>query len=405
MISVEMALDRIFDLVAPVGTEDVSILEGADRVLAEPVIATRDQPPFATSAMDGFAVRDADIHPGAGITVIGEAPAGHRFPGEVRPGTAVRIFTGGEVPPGADRILIQEDAEFDGSALTVRAQADSGTYIRPAGGDYRAGMRIAAPCLLRPSTVTLIASMGFARVTVARKPDIAIIPTGNELVMPGEDGGTDSIIASSGFGIAAILDECGARPRILPIARDREESIRAAFAMAGDADLIVTVGGASEGDYDLIRPVARKLGFRESFYKLAMRPGKPVMAGAIGDVPVVGLPGNPVSALVCSHVLLVPAVRTMLGLGRSALPRRQAPLLEPVPGNGNREHYMRATSAYRSRQRHLRVATRQDSSLMSVLDQADALVVRPPSDPPRKEGDIVEYCDLIKPFDTKNEHL
>ena len=245
MISVEMALGRILDLAEPSGTEDIPIVESAGRVLAGTLVATRDQPPFATSAMDGFAVRDADIQPGARIVVIGEAPAGHRFPGEVRPGTAVRIFTGGEVPEGADRVLIQEDAEFDGSTLVVRERPESGRYIRPAGGDYRAGMRIAAPRHLRPSSVALIASMGFARVQVYRKPDIAIIPTGNELIMPGEASGDDRIIASSGFGIAAILAEHGASPRILPIARDREDSIRKAFAMAEDADLIVTVGGAT----------------------------------------------------------------------------------------------------------------------------------------------------------------
>ena len=394
MISVAQALDHIFDLVPTTGCETVELASSSGRVLAETVEATRDQPPYATSAMDGYAVLENDVQTGSVLNVIGESAAGRPFPGCVEPGAAIRIFTGARVPDGAERVVIQEDVTAAGGTITIRDGMDPNRYIRPAGGDYEAGSRVPAPRVLRPSTLSLIASMNVEEVSVYRKPDIAIIPTGDELAMPGDPDSDQKIIASSGLGIAAILESAGAVPRIMPIARDRADSIEAGFRLASDADLIVTVGGASEGDHDLVRPVGGRMGLRLSFYKLAMRPGKPLMAGVFHEKPVIGLPGNPVSALVCSYVILVPAVRAMLGLGRSALPRKRAPLAEGIPGNGPREHYMRAVFQGPDNEMSLRIFNRQDSSLMSVLDQADALVVRPPGDPERKEGEFVEYCEL-----------
>ena len=294
--------------------------------------------------------------------------------------------------------MIQEDVDSAGTKISVRDGIDLNRHVRAAGGDYRAGLRITSPKLLRPSTVSLIASMNIAEVPVFRRPDVAIIPSGDELAMPGDPQADVMTIASSGFGIAAILDAAGASCRILPIARDRIDSIESTFRAAHGADLTVTIGGASEGDYDLIRPAAERMGLRRSFYKLAMRPGKPLMAGSIDGRPVVGLPGNPVSALVCSHVFLVPAVRALLGLGRSELPRKRAPLASPALANGIREHYMRARFDRSEAELRLRILERQDSSLMSVLDEADALVVRPPADPPRAVGDVVEYIDLADPM-------
>ncbi len=394
MISVAQALDHIFDLVPTIDCETVELASSSGRVLAETVEAARDQPPYATSAMDGYAVLENDVRPGSVLNVIGESAAGRPFQGCAGPGAAIRIFTGARVPEGAERVVIQEDVTAAGGTITVRDGIDSNRYIRPAGGDYGAGSRVPAPRVLRPSTLSLIASMNVGKVSVYRKPDIAIIPTGDELSMPGDPDSDQKIIASSGLGIAAILESAGATPRIMPIARDRADSIEAGFHLASDADMIVTVGGASEGDHDLVRPVAERMGLRLFFYKLAMRPGKPLMAGVFHEKPVIGLPGNPVSALVCSYVILVPAVRAMLGLGRSALPRKRAPLAERIPSNGPREHYMRAVFQGPDNEISLRIFNRQDSSLMSVLDQADALVVRPPGDPERKEGELVEYCEL-----------
>ena len=394
MIPVRQALNHILDLVSPTETETVALGSAAGRVLAGDLTAPRDQPPRATSAMDGYALLDEDARPGAELTVIGESAAGRPFAGRVRNGTAVRIFTGAVVPEGAQRVVIQEDVDAIGSKISVRDGIDSNRHVRPAGGDYRAGLRITAPRLLRPSTVSLIASMNIAEVPVFRRPDVAIMPSGDELAMPGDPQAHGMTIASSGFGIAAILDAAGASSRVLPIARDRIDSIESVFRTAQGADLTVTIGGASEGDYDLIRPAAERMGLRQSFYKLAMRPGKPLMAGSMHGKPVVGLPGNPVSALVCSYVFLVPAVRALLGLGRSELSRKRAPLAAPAPANGIREHYMRATFDRSSAELRLRILERQDSSLMSVLDEADALVIRPSGDPPRASGEVVEYIDL-----------
>ena len=398
MIPVRQALDQILDLVSPTETEMVALGSAPGRVLAGDLTAPRDQPPHDTSAMDGYALLEEDARPGSALTVIGEAAAGRPFAGHVRKGTAVRIFTGAVVPEGAQRVVIQEDVDAVGSKISVRDGIDSNRHVRPAGGDYRAGLRMTSPRLLRPSTVSLIASMNIAEVPVFRRPDVAIIPSGDELAMPGDPQADAMTIASSGFGIAAILEAAGASCRILPIARDRIDSIESTFRAAQGADLTVTIGGASEGDYDLIRPAAERMGLRRSFYKLAMRPGKPLMAGSIHGRPVVGLPGNPVSALVCSHVFLVPAVRALLGLGRSALPRKRAPLAAPALANGIREHYMRATFDRSGAELRLRILERQDSSLMSVLDEADALVVRPPGDPPRAAGEVVEYIDLADPM-------
>ncbi len=394
MISVQQALGHILDLVSPTDTETVPLGAAAGRILAEELTAVRNQPPYATSAMDGYAVMNADVQAGRQLAVIGESSAGCRYPGRLKPGSAVRIFTGASVPEGADRVIIQEDVELVDDGVVIRDGIDSSHYIRAAGGDYRAGTRIPAPRLLSSSTLPLIASMNFASVRCHRRPDVAIIPTGDELAMPGDPDAEEKIIASSGFGIAAILEAAGATARILPIARDRLDSIEASLRLASDADLIVTVGGASEGDYDLIRPAAKRVGLKQSFYKLAMRPGKPLMAGSMSGTPVVGLPGNPVSALVCTHVFLTPAVRAMLGLGRTSLSRRKAQLASPVPANGVREHYMRAVIEDSPENVRVRVLERQDSSLMSAMNQADALVVRPPGDPARLAGDFVEYCDL-----------
>ncbi|MCB1338138.1 MAG: molybdopterin molybdotransferase MoeA [Maritimibacter sp.] len=390
MISVAEALDRLFALACTLDTETVPLAAAAGRVLAAPVTARRDQPPFAASAMDGYAVKSVEVEPGAMFKVIGTSQAGARFAGAVGPGQAVRIFTGAPVPDGADRIIIQEDVTRTGDLVTLGHALDAGPHIRPLGQDFAAGDRIEAPRLLGAHDLALIAAMNAPEVTVFRKPDVALIATGDELVMPGEDPGPDQIIASNGFGLKAIVEETGATARLLPIARDNPASLRAAFDLAAGADLIVTIGGASVGDHDLVAPVAAELGMDQSFYKVAMRPGKPLMAGRLGTAAMVGLPGNPVSALVCGHVFLVPMLRAMLGLGAAPAPRRTAPLAEDIPANGPREHYMRATIEGG----RIRLLPRQDSALLTILQRADALVVRPVGDPARTAGETVEYLPL-----------
>lgn len=388
MISVGEALDQLFVLAQPLGPEVVPLLEAHRRVLAQDVAATRDQPPFDGSAMDGYAV--AEVAPGRRLRVIGESAAGHGFYHPVKSGEAVRIFTGAPVPEGAKAVVIQEDVSRDGDWITIGDSPEDNSHIRPAGGDFRVGDRIAAGRILGPNDIALMASMNIAQVPVARRPGVALISTGDELVMPGETPGPDQIIASNTLGLHALMRDLGAEPRLLPIARDNEASLKTAFELARDADLIVTIGGASVGDHDVVANLAPQLGFEQSFYKVAMRPGKPLMAGRFGDAMMIGLPGNPVSAMVCGHVFITPVIRAMLGLPAEPAPRRTGVLAEALPANGPREHYMRA----RTTADGLVAFGAQDSSLLSILGQADALIIRPRKDGPRAAGETVEYLPL-----------
>lgn len=390
MISVDSALTRIFALTTPLDFETVTLTEAAGRVLAKPVSATRDQPPFPASAMDGYALRAAEVTPGASFTVIGTAAAGHGFAGVLGAGQAVRIFTGAPLPQGADRVIIQEDVQRDGDQISMNSDLDAGPYVRAAGADFRAGEALEAPRRLRPADLALLAAMNIAEVPVSCRPVVALIATGDELVMPGETPGADQIIASNCVGLAAMVAAEGGLPRILPIARDNSASLKTAFDLARGADLIVTIGGASVGDHDLVAPVAAELGMEQSFYKVAMRPGKPLMAGRIANSMMLGLPGNPVSSIVCGTIFMLPALRAMQGLAATAAPRLQARLAQPLAANGKREHYMRA----RLEDGTITAFDRQDSALLWVLSEANALLVRPVADPPRAIGDLVDFILL-----------
>ena len=388
MITVEDALSHLFALAKPLGTERIGLAQAAGRVLAEDAIAKRDQPPFAASAMDGYAVK-GPVNGGEVYTVIGEAAAGSAFSGKVCPNQAIRIFTGAPVPEGADTVVIQEDITRDDNQIKVTGN-HHGDNIRPAGGDFKSGQTIKAPRRLTASDVALLAAMNIPQVTVARKPEVAVISTGNELVMPGDTPGPDQIIASNTFGLKALLDALGASTRILPIARDTESSLRQVFALAEGADLVVTIGGASVGDHDLVGKVAADLGMEQSFYKIAMRPGKPLMAGRMGQSMMVGLPGNPVSAMVCGHVFLLPVIDAMLGLPAQRRPLHTAKLATKVDANGPREHYMRA----RVENGLLTAFERQDSALLTVLAESNALLKRPINDGEQDVGATVEYLPL-----------
>ena len=389
MITVDAALSHIFDLVSPTGVETVALRRAAGRVLAAPVVAARNQPPFAASIMDGYAIATETAAHGDSFRVIGEAAAGHGFDGAIGPGEAVRIFTGAPVPDGTKRVIIQEDATRDGEWIVLGENIDSKLYIRDIGADFKVGQTIDPPLRLTPAHVSLIAAMNVPEVAVARRPSVALIATGDELVMPGEAPGPDQIIASNAFGIAAALEQDGAEVRLLPIARDNREALEACLALAQDSDLIVTIGGASVGDHDLVGHVAAGLGMERAFYKIAMRPGKPLMAGRLGSTPMVGLPGNPVSSMVCAHIFLRPMIRAMQGLPKSALPTGTASLAEPIGSNGPRQHYMRGTLTGG----RITVADRQDSALLSVLAGANVLVVRPPHDPAQNAGDAVAFIE------------
>ena len=390
MISVSDALSHLFDLVTATEVEAVPLRQAAGRVLARDVVATRTQPPFAASSMDGYALRQTEVEPDAMFKVIGEAAAGHRFDGVVKAGQAVRIFTGAPVPEGADFVVIQEDTTRRGDLIMLGHDIGPKTNIRPAGGDFHAGDTMDAPRLLRPADIALLASMNVATVPVYAKPRVAIIATGDELVQPGEVPNPDQIIASNTYGLAALLEQHGAQCRMIPIARDTVPSLTQAFTMAQDADLIITIGGASVGDHDLVAPVAAEMGMEQAFYKVAMRPGKPLMAGRLRDVPMIGLPGNPVSAMVCGTVFVVPVLRKMLGLPAAPAARVDLPLGVDLPANGPREHYMRAMV----RDGAVLPEDNQDSSLLGILSRADVLMVRPPHDGARAAGEIIGCIPL-----------
>ena len=375
MISTAEALDLLLDLVSPLESETVALRDASTRVLARPVTATRAQPPFSASAMDGYAVSVASIEPGETFAVIGEAAAGHAFDGTVGPGQAVRIFTGAPMPAGSKRVVIQEDVTRKGDRITVSENFDTGLHIRPEGGDFEVGSQLSGPRRLTPSNIALIASMNCPEISVTRRPNIALIATGDELAMPGEAPRDDQIIASNSFGLAALLTSAGADVRMLPIAKDTEISLSAAFQMAKGADLVVTIGGASVGDHDIVSQVAGTMGLERAFYKVAMRPGKPLMAGRLNGAAMVGLPGNPVSSMVCAEIFILPMIDKMLGLSAGPRGRSTARLTHDLGSNGPREHYMRAQIGPDGK---VSVFGKQDSSLMSVLSDANALVVRAP---------------------------
>ncbi len=290
--------------------------------------------------------------------------------------------------------MIQEDVTRTGDRITLGSRLEPGDNIRPAGADFRIGARIEAPRRLSNADVALSASMNVPLLEVSRRPEVALIATGDELVSPGEVPRPDQIIASNIYGLKAMVEAEGARARLLPIARDSRESLEQVLRLAADADLVVTIGGASVGDHDLVGSVAAGMGLERAFYKVAMRPGKPLMAGRLGQAVLLGLPGNPVSSMVCGELFLVPMLRAMMGLPTGARQRMQARLGCDLPENGPRAHYMRAELVPGPDFPAISPYDSQDSSLLTMLAQANALLVRAPHDGPRQAGDLVEYLPL-----------
>ena len=373
MISVTEALEKLFLIAKVTPVETVELKKCLGRVLAKPLESTRSNPPFPSSAMDGYAIDKANLKSGAEFKVIGESAAGHSYPKKINKKEAVRIFTGSRVPDGANLVLMQEDVEADKKFIIVKENFDKKSNIRLEGSDFSKGYKVKTPLILGAKEISLLAAMNFAHLSVRKKPTVAIISTGDELVFPGESPKPDQIIASNAYGIAALCKECGAEPRILPIAQDNLKSIEYIIGLAQDADLIITIGGASVGKYDLINEATNNFGVDKSFHKVAMRPGKPLMAGKINETALVGLPGNPVSALVCGYVFIRPLIQAMLGLEKKSAPRLMAPCSTSLPKNGPREHYMRAVLLPNG---YLEPVENQDSARLALLCDADALLIR-----------------------------
>jgi molybdopterin molybdotransferase len=397
MIPVEAARSRILEAFAPLPGETVSLGAALGRVLAEPVLARVSQPPKAVSAMDGYAVRAADVaQVPAVLRQIGEVPAGSAFEGAIGAGACVRIFTGAPLPDGADAIVIQEDTEADGERITIKESAAAGHYVRPAGLDFRAGTTgLTAPRVLTARDIGLAAAMNVPWLRVRRRPRIAILATGDEVVMPGDPLGANQIVSSNGLALSALVTVCGGEALNLGIAADNEDSLRQLAAGATGADLLVTTGGASVGKHDLVHKVLGQEGFALDFWKVAMRPGKPLMFGKAGPTPLLGLPGNPVSALVCGVLFLRPAIGRMLGLAAQEQPQETAVLGADLGPNDRRQDYLRATLSIDGQGRRCaQPYQRQDSSMLATLAYADCLIVRPPLAPAARAGELVEIVPL-----------
>lgn len=394
--------DALAQVLASAGSalapETVPLAEAHNRRLAVGLAARRTQPPAPLSAMDGYAVRRADIETVPAILkLIGTSAAGHGFRGTVGTGETVRIFTGAPLPDGADTIVIQEDTDTDGDAITMKESEPLGRHVRAAGLDFKTGdVLLEAGRRLGPAELALAAAMNHSQVEVARKPLVAILATGDELVSPGQQPGPDQIVASNNFAVAAYVERAGGEVLDLGIAPDNFPAIEGAIRRAreANADILVTLGGASVGDHDLVQDALKNEGMDLGFWRIAMRPGKPLMHGGIGDMRVLGLPGNPVSAIVCAILFLVPLVRALTGDPHAgADPSIPATLGEDMRENDTRQDYVRSRVSGLSE--GLPVATpfsRQDSSMLGTLAQSQGLIIRPPFAPPAQKGD---HCRII----------
>lgn len=388
MISVEEARGRILDALRPTPAEIVALADAWNRVTAEGVTARLTQPPADVSAMDGYALRAADGVLSASLRVVGAAPAGHPFDGRVASGEAVRLFTGSVVPSGADSILLQEDATRDGDTVRVNEAVVAGRHIRRAGQDFAAGdVVVPAGRRITARDVGLAAAANHPWLAVHRRPRVAILATGDEIAMPGEPIPPGGIVSSNSHALAALVRAVGGDPVVLPVAPDDRSAIGAVADSVVGMDMLVTTGGASVGDHDLVIESLKARGMTLDFWQIAMRPGKPLLFGQLGPTPVLGLPGNPVSAMVCATLFLLPALARLSGLPAAPPPVSVAILGAALKQNDHRADHLRATVSTDSAGRI--VATPfpvQDSAMLRRLATADALVLRAPHAPALPQG-------------------
>jgi molybdopterin molybdotransferase len=398
LLPVADALARVLEGVEPLPAERVPLAEAEGRVLAEDLTARRTQPPDDVSAMDGYAVRAEDVASApARLKLIGEVAAGRPFTGIVSKGETARIFTGGVLPPGTDTVVIQENTTREGDMVLVNTSAARGRNVRVAGLDFRRGnVRLEKGRRLTGRDVSLAAAMNHATLQVHRRPKVAVVATGDELVPPGSEPGPGQIVHSNAFTLAAVARRAGAEVVDLGILPDRLEETIAGFRRARElgADVLVTAGGASVGDYDLVQPALAAEGVALSFWKIAMRPGKPMMFGLLKGMRVLGLPGNPVSAYVCSLLFMAPLIRKLTGRTDLDLPLTAGVLGRDLPENDEREEYMRATLALREGTWVATPFPNQDSSMLVPLAAADCLVLRPRFAPATPAGSSCEFVRL-----------
>lgn len=395
MLNFDDALARIIGSIVPLEVREVPLHEAAAHHLAAPLKARLTQPPFNASGMDGYAVRAKDITDTDELEVIGESQAGAAFNGSISTSEAVRIFTGAPVPPGADAVIMQEHATRDGNKVSFTEIPKPGQNVRPAGQDFAADETLLENgAYLTPVAMALAAASGNAMLKVHRKPNVALIATGNELVQPGQPLAEGQIVASNGFGLKALFGPYCDNIVDLGIARDTIEETEKAVqdAFDAEADIIVTTGGASVGDHDLVQPVFKKLGIEIDFWKIAMRPGKPLLFGTKGKTVVFGLPGNPVSSMVTAQMLVLPALRALAGAAHPANPALRLPLSAPLPGNGPRRHFVRGRLGASEHGTTISPINQTDSAHLSSFATADALIVHRENSPTLAAG---TYVDVI----------
>ncbi|NNE40922.1 MAG: molybdopterin molybdotransferase MoeA [Marinicaulis sp.] len=395
MISVAEARTIILDKVKPLGTEFVAVGAVAGRIAASEIIAKITQPPFVASAMDGYAVKFAEAQSGAHLRVVGEAPAGAPFNGKISAGEAIRIFTGAPVPDGADHVVIQEDISRNGDTITINDKQDRPRNIRNAGIDFAEGDSLAAAGEpLHEIHGSIFAAANLSEISVARRPRIAIFSNGDELIEPGSDLKPGQIINSNHYGLTALMTAWGGDVEYLGCAPDNETKVREYFERARDFDLFVPLGGASVGDYDFVRKAFTSAGGALTFEKIAVRPGKPTWFGRINDAFVLGLPGNPASALVTAALFVQPLVRKLAGEKVSALEFEKAALTAPLSANGPREAFLRAVVIHSAAGKEISPSPNQDSSLLTPFLKSNALLRRISDAPAEKAGETVEYVRL-----------
>jgi len=398
LLSVGEARARILAALNPTAAETVALPDGAGRVLARPVVARLTQPPADVSAMDGYAVRAADAVEGARLRVTGSAPAGQPFAGALGAGEAVRIFTGGFVPEGADAILLQEDATATAETVRVNGAVKPGRWIRRRGLDFSAGNEVLpAARKLTARDIGLAAAANNPWLAVHRRPRVGILATGDEIALPGDPIPQGGIVSSNAHALAALVKAAGGDAVVLPIAPDDTAAIADVAAGAHAFDLLVTTGGASVGEHDLVRQALGNEGFELGFWRIAMRPGKPLIWGRLGRTPVLGLPGNPVSAMVCGVLFLMPAIARLSGLPGDPPPTQRVLAAVPLPENDRRADHLRAVMSRDEAGRILVTpASVQDSSMLATLARADALVLRAPFAPALPAGAEVEAILLAE---------
>lgn len=397
MISVAEAEERILTALKPMPLEQVVITDSFGRVVGEDVKSRRTQPPMAVSAMDGYAVRAADVQiVPTDLKVVGYAPAGGSYDAIVREGETVRIYTGAPVPAGADAIVIQENTAQTDDSVRINEGATAGTFVRPAGLDFAEGdVLIPTGTRMTARHVGLAAAMNVPWLMTYRKPRVAILATGDEIVMPGQEIGPNQIVSSNAIALAAFVRAMGAEPVLLGIAPDDREGLRQMASGIVGNDMLVTTGGASVGDHDLVQGVLSEGGMEVNFWRIAMRPGKPLMFGDIRGIPVLGLPGNPVSSLVCAMIFLRPALARMQGSIEADRDTLSLKIADNLPTNDRRQDYLRATfETDDSGDTLVRSFHRQDSSMMATLTHADGLIVRPPHAPALSAGERVEVLKM-----------